>query len=367
MALDDRKMQILQAIIDDYITTASPVGSRAVSKHAGLGLSSATIRNEMYDLKELGLLEQPHTSAGSMPSDKAYRLYVNSIMQNTELNDEDRQRLMEHFSTRLDDMQEVIKQTAVVLSGATNYMSMVMAPQLQDVKLKRIQLVHISEGKAVLIIVSSSGLLKNTTIQIPEDINPEYLEKISRMLTERFYGCKIKDVSENLIYDLFIELGERREQLTIASSIASGVEKTYKQTSDIELRGADKLLTLPEFSDIESARELLSAVEDKETFHELLSDAMSVELSVKIGSENTDPKLKNSSVVTATYKINDEPIGSLGVVGPTRMDYARVLAVLKFLGSSMSSMLTDIYNEDISENNFEKGNESNEANQNDKN
>lgn len=347
MALDARKMQILQAIIDDYITTAAPVGSRTISKHAGLGLSSATIRNEMYDLKELGLLEQPHTSAGSMPSDKAYRLYVNSIMQQAELTDDEREKLMEHFTGRLDDMQTVIKQTAVILSSATNYMSMVMAPQLQDIKLKRIQLIHVSDDKALLVIVSTNGILKNTTIQIPEGMNSEYLDRISQMMTERFSGCKLKEVSENLIYDLFTEIGERREQLNFASTIVSGMKQTYTQQSDdIELRGADKLLTLPEFSDIESARELLSAVEQKETFKAILSDAMSVELSVKIGSENSDPKLKNSSVVTATYKLNGEPIGSLGVVGPTRMDYAKVLAVLKFLGSSMSTMLTDIYSDD---------------------
>lgn len=345
MALDARKMQILRAIIDNYVTTASPVGSRTVSKNAGLGLSSATIRNEMYDLKELGLLEQPHTSAGSMPSDKAYRLYVNSLMQTVELSDEERTQLMEHFSGRFSDMEEVIKQTAVVLSSATNCMSMVMAPQLQETTLKRIQLIHVSDGKALLIIISANGLLKNTTIEIPSGVTPDYLDKISLMITERFAGCKLKDVSENLIYDLFTELGERKEQFKLASAIASRIHDTYAEDSKVEMRGADKLLTLPEFSDIESARELISAIENRETFHALLNDAMSMELSVKIGSENADPKLKNSSVLTATYRLNGEPIGSLGVVGPTRMDYAKVLAVLKFMGESMSDVLTDICSE----------------------
>ncbi|MBQ9949841.1 MAG: heat-inducible transcription repressor HrcA [Clostridia bacterium] len=346
MSLDERKMQILQAIIDDYITTASPVGSRTISKHAGLGLSSATIRNEMYDLKELGLLEQPHTSAGSMPSDKAYRLYVNSIIQSVELSEPEREQLMVHFSDRLSDLEEVIKRTAVVLSSATNYMSMVMTPQLNDISLNRIQLIYISSGKALLIIVSTNGLLKNTTIDIPDGVTPEYLDKISAMMTTRFAGCKLKDVSENLIYDLFIELGERREQLSFASSIASGMHSTYAGQNKVEVRGADKLLSLPEFSDIEKARELMSAIEHKETFMTLLNDAMSMELSVKIGGENADPKFKNSSVVTATYKLHGEPIGSLGVVGPTRMDYAKVLAVLKFLGDSMSSMIEEICDDD---------------------
>ena len=338
MGLDDRKMQILRAIIDDYITTAAPVGSRTVSRHTALGLSSATIRNEMYDLKELGLLEQPHTSAGSMPSDKAYRLYVNSIMQSAELTEDERRELLAHFAGRLDDMESVIKQTAVILSSATNYMSIVMSPQLQEIALKRIQLVHISSGKALLIIVTSSGLLKNTMIQVPEGVTSDYLDKISVMLTERFEGRKIKDISENLIFDLFRELGERREQFNIASAIASGMQET--SAGVVEMSGAEKLLSLPEFSDIESARELMSAIENKETFVAILSDAMSVELSVTIGSENADPKLKNSSVVTATYKHNGVPIGSLGVVGPKRMDYARVFAILKFLGGEMSNALS---------------------------
>ena len=346
MGLDDRKMQILKAIIDDYITTAAPVGSRTVSRHTALGLSSATIRNEMYDLKELGLLQQPHTSAGSMPTDKAYRLYVSSIMQKVELTEEERQELLKHFSVRLDNMEAIIKQTAVILSSATNYMSIVMAPQLSDTKLKRIQLIHISDGKALLIIVTTSGLLKNTMIEIPEDVTPDYLDRISVMMTERFQGCKLRDVSENLIYDLFSELGEMREQFRMASSIANGVQETYKGSATVEMSGADRLLSLPEFSDIESARELMSAIEHKETFVALLSDAMSVELSVTIGSDNVDPKLKNSSVVTATYRLHGEPVGSFGVVGPTRMDYARVLAVLKFLGSAMSTMITGIYSDE---------------------
>ena len=343
MSLDDRKMQILKAIIDDYITTASPVGSRTVSRHTALGLSSATIRNEMYDLKELGLLEQPHTSAGSMPSDKGYRLYVNSLMNNVQISDAERKQLMEHFSDRFDDMESVIKQTAVILASSTNYMSIVMTPQLQEIALKRIQIVHISEGKALLIIVTSSGLLKNTMIQVPSGVTPEYLDKISAMLTERFAGCKIKDITENLIYELFKELGERREQFSMATSIVNGMQETSNSHSTVEMSGAERLLSLPEFSDIESVRELMSAIENKETFVTILNDAMSVELSVLIGSENTDPKLKNSSVVTATYKLNGEPIGSLGVVGPKRMDYAKVLAILKFLGGEMSKALTGMY------------------------
>ena len=180
MELDARKMQILQAIIDDYILTATPVGSRTIAKRSDIGFSSATIRNEMADLEDMGYLDQPHTSAGRIPSDKAYRLYVNTIMQRAKLSDAEIRYIQDHYSHRLDEVDEVVKQTAWVLSSITKYTSMVLAPQLHAIKLKYIHLVPIAEDKALAIVVTDAGMTRDSIIRIPQGMSPDALTRLGR-------------------------------------------------------------------------------------------------------------------------------------------------------------------------------------------
>lgn len=344
MGLDLRKMRILQAIVDDYILMAAPVGSRTISKHPDIALSSATIRNEMSDLEEHGFLEQPHTSAGRIPSDKAYRYYVNSIMQRAMLTKDEVAYIEKHFTRMLDDVEEVVKQTAWALSNITKYASMVLTPQLASIQLRHIQLVPLTPGKALVVAVTDAGIARDSIIRVPKDMTGEKLEQLSKVLTKRFGGSSIDDINAAGMEAFGIELGENREYV---SSMLDSIKKSiYSNTGTVELYGATNLLNYPEYSDVDKAKALLSTIENKEVLYRALQEATKVEFSVTIGSENEDPTIKDCSVVTATYRIGDKSIGSMGVIGPTRMDYARVLSVLEYMGKSLSQVLTNMIEEE---------------------
>ncbi|MDR0840195.1 MAG: heat-inducible transcriptional repressor HrcA [Christensenellaceae bacterium] len=344
MALDMRKMRILQAIIDDYILTASPVGSRTISKLPGIALSSATIRNEMSDLEEMGYLEQPHTSAGRIPSEKAYRLYVNSIMRQAALLEEEKRFIQDCYSSTLDKVDEVVKQTAWVLSSMTKYTSMVLTPQLQAVKIRHIQLVPVGEGRALVVVVTDAGITRDSLINVPLGMTPSQLERISHILTERLRNCTVRDIRAVHIPELQAELQGQREFLdasleTLQKSMDAGPD-------GVQLSGATNMLSYPEYSDMGKARAFLNAIETRDVLYSLLNEATNVEFSITIGAENKSAPMQDCSVVTATYKVGDTSMGSLGVIGPVRMNYGRVLALMNHIGKSLSAVLTNMFDEE---------------------
>lgn len=336
--LDIRKMRILQAIVDDYIMTAAPVGSRTVSKRSDMGLSPATIRNEMSDLTELGFLEQPHTSAGRIPSEKAYRLYVNHIMDSAQLTDDEADYIKRHLDTRVHEVGEVIRQTAKVLSDMTNYTSMVLVPQLSSMKLKRISLIPVSDGKAMAVVVTNTGVTKNAMINIPESLSPDDIEKISKLITQKLDGHKLSEAIETVLPMIRSEVGE---QAGAVCEMLEDIERSMSET-DVEVVGASNILDYPEYADATKARTFLTEIEKGDYLQKVLTDASDVEMSVKIGTENDNPDMKDCSVVTVTYKAGGKNIGTMGVVGPTRMDYGKVMAVLKYMSSSLSDILSKL-------------------------
>ncbi|MCR5611738.1 MAG: heat-inducible transcriptional repressor HrcA [Clostridiales bacterium] len=336
--LDIRKMRILQAIVDDYIMTAAPVGSRTVSKRSDMGLSPATIRNEMSDLTELGFLEQPHTSAGRIPSEKAYRLYVNHIMDQAKLTDDEADYIKRHLDTRVHEVGEVIRQTAKVISDMTNYTSMVLVPQLSSMKVKRISLIPVSEGSAMAVVVTNTGVTKNSMISIPESLSPDDIEKISKLITEKLDGHRLTDAIESVLPAIRAEIGEQADAVC---EMLEDIERSMSET-DVEVVGASNILDYPEYSDAQKARSFLTEVETGNYLQQVLKDSSDVEMSVRIGTDNDNPDLKDCSVITVTYKAGGKNIGSMGVVGPTRMDYGKVMAVLKYLSNSLSDILSKL-------------------------
>lgn len=336
--LDIRKMRILQAIVDDYIMTAAPVGSRTVSKRSDMGLSPATIRNEMSDLTELGFLEQPHTSAGRVPSEKAYRLYVNHLMDSAQLTDDEADYIRAHLDTRVHEVGEVIRQTAKVLSDMTNYTSMVLVPQLSSMKLKRISLIPVSEGTAMAVVVTNTGVTKNAMIRIPEALSPDDLEKLSKLITSKLDGHKLGEAIESVLPTIKAEIGEQADAIC---EMLEDIKKSMSET-DVEVVGASNILDYPEYSDAAKARSFLAEVETGSYLQRVLTDASDVEMSVRIGTENDNPDMKDCSVVTVTYKAGGKNIGTMGVVGPTRMDYGKVMAVLKYMSNSLSEILSKL-------------------------
>lgn len=340
MEISGRKLAILKAIIDDYITTGIPVGSRTISKKPGMELSSATIRNEMSDLEELGFLEQPHTSAGRIPSDIAYRLYVDRLMKVSRLNPEEAGKIKEYFNTKMVEIQEVIEKTAEVLSKTTEQISMVLQPQIDTIEIRRIQLIKITDKKALLLIVTNNGLMKDTIIHIPSDINADYLEMISNMLTEKAYNKTLRETDLLAIKEVQTEISTHAQFM---SSMLDAIDKSVSpQTSkSVILGGAKNIFNFPEYQDVEKARNFLQVLETREMLYDMLTKATKLEFSISIGRENEFEQVKDMSIVTATYKIGGKALGSFGVIGPTRMDYSKVLSILNHVGGSLNSILSN--------------------------
>lgn len=339
MELDARKLGILKAIIDEYIMSASPVGSRAISKHEEFKLSSATIRNEMADLEELGYLEQPHTSAGRVPSDKAYRLYVDQMMQKAALTDDEIKIIRAHMSARLDEVEAVMKQTAQALSAVTNYTAMVLPPAMAGNRLRHIQLVPLREGRALVVIVTTAGFARDAIIRVPDDMRNDDLERISHILTERYYDCRMDQIGDRIVHEISGELYERRAFLC---SVVEAIERKMETgLPNVQLSGTTNLLRYPEYSDLNKAKTFLAAVEGRSMLYEMLKRASKLEFNITIGNENEDEMFKDCSIVTATYQIGEEPLGSFGIIGPTRMNYGKVVSVLEYMRRSLSEMLNN--------------------------
>lgn len=342
MQLDERKYLILQAIIDDYILTAMPVGSRTISRKSGVGYSPATIRNEMSDLEELGYLDQPHTSAGRVPSNKAYRLYVDHLIKTSKLTNDERERMHDHLVSRSKQVESVIRSAAGVLSDATKYTSVIVAPKLSTLRIKHVQLVPVAERTALMIIVTNAGIVKDAVIRVPEGLDADDLYSISRVLTQ-----KLEDKPLEGVRQAFSELLRNAEQnRKLLGETLQVIEKRLEEggdASDVIVGGSTNLLEYPEYSDVNKARSFLAVLESKDTLRKLFNRDGSMEVSIRIGPENQLPALSDCSIVTASYRLGDQSTGTLGIIGPTRMNYNRVISVLDFMSRALSDVLSEYH------------------------
>ena len=337
--MDERKFMILQAIIDDYITTAVPVGSRTISRKSGVGYSPATIRNEMSDLEELGYLDQPHTSAGRVPSYKAYRLYVDQLINVAKLPAEERERMNTYLSNRTDQVETLIRRAAAVISDATRYTSVIVSPQLSTLRIRNLQMVPVSDTLALLVIVTNAGIVKDTVIRIPEGISPDVLYELSRMLTEQLADKPIEAVRQ-LFAELIKDMGEHRRLLAEAMQV---IEDKMSRTdySDVVIGGGANMLSYPEYQDVGKAQNFLSVLESRDKLKQALATGNGMEVTIKIGPENDVPELSDCSILTATYQAGGQSKGTLGIIGPTRMNYSRAISVLRYMGMALSELLSD--------------------------
>lgn len=344
MELSPRKMRLLQAIIDDYIATAVPVGSRTVSKKYMSEYSAATIRNEMSDLEEMGYLEQPHTSAGRIPSDLAYRVYVDRLLQVGELNDDEAKTIRRYFNNRMEEMEQVVRGAARVLSDLTDYTSLVLSPQLARTTVKRLQLVPVTRGTALVVLVTDAAVVKDTIIRIPDNMDSEELHGISEALTRRFEGRSIAEININAMHEILRDMAEHRK---FFEALTDTLSRTATQESDgVVLDGAYNIFHHPEYrNDVEKAQSFLMALETRDKLQEMMARSTRWEFTITIGRENEIDALKDMSVVTATYKLGDRPMGSMGVIGPTRMDYGRVVRLLHYISRSLGEVMSGMLGE----------------------
>lgn len=340
MQMDERKFLILQAIIDDYIMTAMPVGSRTISRKSGVGFSPATIRNEMSDLEELGYLDQPHTSAGRVPSNKAYRLYVDHLMKVVKLSRDEREWMHDHLISKSKQIEGVIRSAAGVLSDATQYTSVIVAPKLGTLRIRHVQLVPVAERTALMIIVTNVGIVKDAVINIPEGMEADDLYSISRMLTQ-----KLADKPLEAVRQAFAEMLRNAEQnRKLLGETLQVIEKKLESdddTTDVIVGGSAKLLDYPEYSDVGKAKNFLSVLESRDTLRKLIGRDGGMEITIRIGPENEVPELSECSIVTASYRVGGHSHGTLGIIGPTRMNYNRVISVLDFMGRALSDVLSE--------------------------
>ena len=339
MQLDDRKYLILQAIIDDYINTAMPVGSRTISRKSGVGYSPATIRNEMSDLEELGYLAQPHTSAGRIPSYKAYRLYVDHLIKTVKLTSDERERIHEHLTDKSRRVEGVIRSAAEVLSDATKYTSVIVAPKLGTLRIRHVQLVPVADKTALMVIVTNAGIVKDAVIRVPEGLDADDLYAISRMLTQNL-AEKPLDAVRQVFAEMLRDAAENRRLLGEALQVIEEKLETEDQ-SDVIIGGSANLLGYPEYADVNKARNFLAVLESRDTIRRVLSRNSGMEITIRIGPENQVPALNDCSIVTANYRVGDHSNGTLGIIGPTRMNYNRVISVLDFMGRALSDILSE--------------------------
>ena len=340
--LDERKLKILQAIIRNYLETGEPVGSRTISKYTDLNLSSATIRNEMSDLEELGYIVQPHTSAGRIPSDKGYRLYVDQMMLEKEekLNQatQEVKAMQEMLIEREDKMESILKQMAKMLATNTNYATMVSAPQSKENKIKFIQLSRVEINKLLITIVTEGNVIKNHMIHVNQVLDDENLLKLNILLNTNLNGLSVLDINLALITKLKSQAGEHEE---IIAKVIDAVAEAIKINEDVEIytSGTNNIFKYPELADQQRASELITTFEEKQLLSDLVNEVMADEnetgIQVYIGNETPVKTMKDCSVVTATYELEDGMKGTIGIIGPRRMDYDKVVDTLKNLKSQL--------------------------------
>ena len=341
MDIDGRKLKILEAIIQDYIETGDPVGSRTISKKYDLGISSATIRNEMADLEELGLIMQPHTSAGRIPSDKGYRLYVDGMMQRTHIEPEIETVILNVIKEKVTRIDTLIEETAKLIAMLTNCATIVTTPSITQVRIKHLQLVPIDEYSVACVIVTDTNSVKNHIIPTPKAIDFNMCNALTHILNNSLKGSTLSQISLEKIR-LSIE-DKMKEYGDIAASVLKAIDKSLQEDMpDICIRGANHILDFEEFSSKEKARELFKVFEEKPYLLQVLDHTPPNTINIRIGEENVLTPMKDCSVVTTSYSIGEYTLGNIGIIGPTRMDYGQVVSVLEYVSHHITNILREM-------------------------
>lgn len=336
--LTERQRLILKAIVDDYIRSAEPVGSRSISKREGIGFSPATIRNEMADLEELGFLEQPHTSAGRIPSTLGYRYYVDHLIkQQDEELEFDKAKVHSFLFEELNRMEQVIQHAALVLSNLTNYTSILLGPELFSNSLQHFSIVPLNEHSAVAIIVTNTGHVENRTISLPAGISMEQLQQVSNILNAKLAGVPLIQLKSKLYSEVSQEL---ERYVGHFEGLVQALDDTLKNGDEhrIYLGGTTNMLIQPEFKDVDKVKTILDMLEETPTIMKLFS-SLPQGIQVKIGSENDHQAITDCSLITATYALDGKVLGTIGILGPTRMEYGKVIRYLDLVSKDMGTIM----------------------------
>jgi len=338
MSIDDRKIKILQAIINDYIRTGDPVGSRTIAKNYNLGIGSATIRNEMADLEDMGYLEQPHASAGRIPSSKGYRLYVDKLMDNQRLTVEEDLKIKQYIiDSAMLEVDKIVKQTSALLSELTKLTCVIESPSVKKSFVKSIQLIKIDDYNLVSVFLTDTGLIKNHIMKLNSRVpHIETLMRINQVINNRLVNLSIEEINLEVINNLKKDLGEYEE---IFNAILPVLYETLNTTdsSEVFMEGTTNIFNYAEYNDIDKAKEILALFNDKESLMALFNPQENITIS--IGDENYKQQAKDCSIISAEYSFRDRPIGKIGLIGPRRINYSKVITIMAEVIKELNNML----------------------------
>lgn len=343
--LTERQRMILTAIVDDYIRSAEPVGSRSISKRGDVGYSPATIRNEMADLEELGFLEQPHTSAGRIPSHKGYRYYVDHMTPLNLLTSEELGTMKSFFAEKLNATEQVIQHAGTILSHMTNYTSILLGPEVFHTSLRHFQLLSLNETTAVAIIVTNTGQVENKTVSIPPGVSISEMEKVVNLLNHRLAGVPIYKLKSALYNEIGQEMQRHINHFEdLVKVLDEALDSGGTEGQRLFLSGTTNMLTQPEFRDVDKVKSILDLLEETPTLMKMMSSTQAGSgIQVRIGTENKHEAFANCSLITATYAIEGGAVGTIGILGPTRMEYARVMRILDMLSKDLTEFLSRLH------------------------
>lgn len=334
--LSDRKQKVLKAVVSEYINTAEPVGSRTLVRRHKLGVSTATIRNEMADLEEMGFLEQPHVSAGRVPSDRGYRFYVDNLMDQDQLTSSERRLLNQLAEIRAQEADTVLVAASRLLSQVSNYVGLVTSPSLNAGRLASVKLIHLEQRLTLALLFTENGRMESRVLVLPPEIEPADLEGLSTYFTHRLAGRRLEEVTSELLDQIYAELlDDFRQSRELLAEIARSVLSWLRPSGrgKVYLGGTHNILKQPEFQDIDKVRHLLVLLEEEPLLRQLLQREPGI--MITIGRENELEAMQDCTVISATYTVQGQPAGTVAVLGPTRMDYSHVISVLQYMASCL--------------------------------
>lgn len=342
LVLDDRKALVLRALVSHYVRTGEPVGSKTLVENYQLRVSTATVRNDMMALEEAGFLYQPHTSAGRIPTDAGYRYFVDSWAADVRLPANDARQVRTFFGEPRWELEDSLRQTATLLSNLTQHAAVVFAPALDRSTVRHVDLVKLATGRAMVVVVTDTGRVENHMLPLPDDVSDRQLDTLTERLNKLTIGAPLESAAATIEANVD---KLPRELQALGKSIATTLQAEHdaKEGERVFLEGASNIVDEHKFTDIETVRQVISALEHRRLVLEVLADALSSnQVSVRIGSENPTAAMQYCSVITAPYGTNDTALGSIGVVGPTRMDYRRTIAAVYEVSAHLGQMLTEL-------------------------
>lgn len=336
--LDNRKKKILQAIVEEYIDTAEPVSSGNLVENYDLNCSSATIRNEMAELEKIGFIEKPYTSAGRIPSQKGYRYYIDELLRDDKLTAKEMQYIKSKLETTVNELEDLTKIATSTLSELTHYTTIAIGPKLETHTILDVKFVLLGSRVMMAIILTDSGIIREAIIKFDEDVTEEQIKKLNYIFSNNMVGKPIDELGENI--EKFIS-EEMQNSISLIKKIIEEINKIFKENDDLFLEGTNKSFDLPEFQKADLAKNFMNVLDAKDLVSEVLNTGMAEDINVYIGDELQDEKLKDFSVVTFNHILGDKDIGTIGIIGPTRMDYSKVISIMKYISKKLKEDFND--------------------------